>query len=96
MLKSNRDSWQNARDDPNQDFREDNVHDTVYVLNKLISRVTELQRSGGDGGTLSLNTPREMEEILCGTLLYIQSISDLLASTPPELSQPITQFTTGD
>ena len=76
VLKSNRDSWQNARDDPNQDFREDNVHDTVYVLNGLISRVTELQRSGGDGGTLSINTPREMDEILYGTLLCLQNISD--------------------
>lgn len=57
VLKSNRDSWQNARDDPNQDFREDNIHDTVYVLNKLIGRVTDLQRPGVDGGTLSINTP---------------------------------------
>lgn len=76
VLKSNRDSWQNTRDDPNQDFREDNVHDTVYVLNGLISRVTELQRSGGDGGTLSINTPREMDEILYGTLLCLQNIQD--------------------
>ena len=76
VLKSNRDSWQNARDDPNQDFKEDNIHDTVYVLNKLIGRVTDLQRPGVDGGTLSINTPREMDEILYGTLLCLQSIQD--------------------
>ncbi|MFD1570157.1 MULTISPECIES: hypothetical protein [Haloferacaceae] len=76
VLKSNRDSWQNARGDPNQDYRENDIHDTVSVLNDLISRVTELRLTEVGGGTLSINTPREMDEILFGTLLCLQGIQD--------------------
>lgn len=76
VLKTSRDGWQQARHSPNQDFSEDDLHDTISVLNDLINRVRELQLTEAGGAVLQLNTPREMDEILFSILSVLHAISE--------------------
>lgn len=101
ILDKNRRIWKGARHHPKEDLPEDELHDTIFTLNNLAERATELQRSEASGGTLRIHTPRELDEIISSTLTVLHLIDKDEIDTAPvgkmetlaEIQRFLRQFT---
>lgn len=73
ILEALRDNWQNARHDPNQSYDEDDIHQSITVLNDLLERIESV--SGTEGpNCLKIHSPAEIQEILFSILSVMNGI----------------------
>jgi hypothetical protein len=75
-LDTMRENWRHARTDPSQDYSEEMLHDTIATHNTLLERLNNIIQEPGQGGTIQISRPREIDEIIFGLLTMLDAITD--------------------